>query len=99
MSVTLCKPALVYLIISSVAIVVILFQNIGTRNMYCLGSLSCDVPSVTIIFAIKILYIVFWTWILNLICKSGATKVAWFLVLLPFILFFILLLFMITSLL
>jgi len=40
------------------------------------------------IFIIKVVYILFWTWILNLMCKDGYTNIAWFLVLLPFVLLF-----------
>jgi len=64
-------------------------QNIGNVNMYCLGSYNCSVANTTLIFIIKAVYIVFWTWILNLICKAGAGNFAWFLVLLPFILMFV----------
>jgi len=39
----------------------------------------------------KVLYILFWTWVLNLMCKGGYKNVAWFLVLLPFVLFFVVL--------
>ena len=67
------------------------FQNIGNENTYCLGIYSCDVYNTTLIFIIKIIYVLFWTWILNLICRAGAPSLAWFLVLLPFILFFVLL--------
>jgi len=94
----LCKPALVYLIISTIAIVIMIFQNIGSNNVYCLGMIKCDVPNITLIFIIKILYVAFWTWILNLICRSGNTKIAWILLLLPFILFFILILLLILNL-
>ena len=31
----------------------------------------------------------FWTWILNLMCKDGHKNIAWFLVLLPFIMIFV----------
>jgi hypothetical protein len=41
------------------------------------------------VFLVKIVYILFWTWILNLICKDGHTGIAWFLVLIPFILLFV----------
>jgi hypothetical protein len=34
---------------------------------------------------IQLLVIIFWTWILNLICSAGYTWVSWVLVLLPFI--------------
>jgi hypothetical protein len=94
----LCKPAFAYLVISSIVILVMIFQNIGSRNIYCVGSLSCDVPSLMNIFMIKILYIVFWTWILNVICKNGAIEIAWFLVLLPFLLLFLPILFMMGNL-
>ena len=87
----LCTPDLLYLAISTIAIIVMIFQNWGFSQTYCLGNFTCDVPNTTLIFIIKIIYVLFWTWVLNLMCKSGATSVAWFLVLLPFILFFVLL--------
>ena len=86
----LCTPAYVYLVISVIAIIVMFVQNFGNSTTYCLGSYTCDVTNVFLIFVLKIVYVLFWTWILNLICSSGATPVAWFLLLLPFILFFIL---------
>jgi len=86
----LCSPAYFYLVISMLAIVIMGFQNMGNESVYCLGSYSCNVSSATLIFIIKIIYVLFWTWLLNIICKSGFTSIAWFLVLLPFILLFIL---------
>jgi hypothetical protein len=86
---TLCTPAYVYLVISTIAIVVMILQNIGSRGIYCIGSYTCDTPNVAIIFTVKILYVLLWTWILNIICGAGAEGVAWFLVLFPFLLFFI----------
>jgi hypothetical protein len=68
----------------------ILFQNLGNSNSYHIGNFSCRVPSTIFIFIIKLIYILFWTWILNLICKDGHTGISWLLVLLPFILFFVL---------
>lgn len=92
----LCTPSYVYLVISSIAIIIMFLQNYGNTKTYCLGSYSCEVSNTFLIFGIKIIYVVFWTWILNLICKSGATPIAWFLLLLPFILFFILIALMMT---
>jgi hypothetical protein len=40
---------------------------------------------------VKVVYIMFWTWVLNLMCKDGHTGIAWFLVLLPFVLLFVIL--------
>ena len=85
----LCTPAYVYLVISVITIVVILYQNRGDPLQYCVGNLTCSVPSVTMIFIVKAIYILFWTWVLNIICRSGGTGIAWFILLLPFIFMFI----------
>ena len=86
----LCAPAAFYLYLSIFALLVMVFQNIGNNDIYCLGSYTCNVSSVSLIFIIKIVYVLFWTWVLNLICKSGFPIVSWLFVLFPFILFFIL---------
>lgn len=85
----LCTPAMVYFTISIIAVVIVLLQNLGNRNNYNVGNFSCSVPNTAFIFIIKLLYILFWTWILNLICKDGHTGISWLLVLLPFILLFV----------
>lgn len=86
----LCSPALFYLVISLSALLVMFLQNSTNEKVYCLGHYSCDVPSVFLIFVVKILYILFWTWVLNLICRDGYPIVSWVLVLLPIVLFFVL---------
>ena len=86
----LCSPAAVYFVISILGLVMILFQNLGNSNSYHVGNFSCRVPSTMLIFIIKLIYILFWTWVLNLICKDGHTGVSWLLVLLPWILLFVL---------
>lgn len=86
----LCAPSLLYLVISLFAITIMAFQNFSDDKVYCLGNYSCDVSSVYLIFILKFVYIIFWTWILNLICRAGAPIISWLLVLLPLILFFIL---------
>ena len=87
----LCEPALVYLIISAVAIMIMTSQQYYENiNLLCVGPYSCNLKSgIYIIFVIKIIYVLFWTWILNIICKYVSTPIAWFLVFLPYILFFI----------
>ncbi len=86
----LCKPAYVYLVISVIATVVLMIQNSGNSNRYCAGSFECSVPNTAMVFIVKFLYIGFWTFVLNAICRAGYKNLSWFLVLLPFILFFIL---------
>jgi hypothetical protein len=82
----LCTPSLVYFVISVVGMVVSIFQNMGNKTKYCLGSFACNVPSTIAVFIVKIVCIFFWAWVLNLMCKDGHSNIAWFLVLLPFIL-------------
>ena len=87
----LCLPARVYFIVSIIALIIMLFQNLGNNRMYRLGTLTKKVSSTVLIFLMKLIYILFWTYVLNLICKDGHSSLSWFLVLLPFVLFFVLL--------
>jgi hypothetical protein len=87
----LCTPSLVYFVISMLGIFIAIIQNLGNTKKYTLGAFSCAVSSTALIFLVKVTYIFFWTWILNLICKDGYTNVSWFLVLFPFVLLFVLL--------
>ena len=87
----LCNPAYVYLVISLATVMIMYIQNFGSTTIYCLGMYECQVGSVGLIFFIKILYILFWTWVLNLLCRGGAEWFSWILVLIPYLIFFILL--------
>jgi uncharacterized membrane protein len=82
----LCTPSMVYFVISVIGLVMAVMQNLNNNKRYNLGSFSCQVPSCVAVFILKIVYVLFWTWILNLMCRDGHTEIAWFLVLLPFIL-------------
>lgn len=86
----LCTPAFVYLMLSVFSIVVLAFQNVGNTNKYCIGVYECDAGNTMMVFVFKIIYVIFWTFILNLLCKSGFTQLSWFLVILPFLLLFVL---------
>ena len=86
----LCTPSYVYLVISTIALIVMLYQNIGNVDTYCLGDYSCTVSSTALIFIIKAVYILFWTWVLNLMCNANATGIAWLVLLLPVIIMFVL---------
>lgn len=85
----LCTPAALYFIISVLALGVVLLQNLGNTNSYHVGSFSCRVPNTAAIFIAKLIYVLFWTYILNLICKDGHVGLSWLLVLLPWILLFV----------
>ena len=86
----LCKPATMYLAISVVALIAIAYQNMGLSNMYCMGDFSCYVPSTAAVIFVEGLYILFWTWILHLMCRTGYTSVSWLMVVFPLVLFFVL---------
>ena len=89
---SLCKPAQIYLFIELIVLVTMLIQNVNSpENILCIGGYACETSSMAIILVSKLAYIAFWTFILNLMCSGGYTSLAWFLVLLPFILFFLLL--------
>ncbi len=86
----LCSPAFVYLAISTIIVAIMYYQNYNNVDIYCLGSYECDTINIQVIFIIKMLYILFWTWILNIICSSGSHSIAWLLAILPFLMSFIL---------
>lgn len=93
----LCTPALIYFVLSVIGIVMAIFQNMGNTNKYCLGSFACQVPSTIAVFIVKFICVFFWTWVLNLMCADGHVGIAWFLVLIPFILLFLIILLIMTN--
>lgn len=94
----LCSPALFYFALSMAGLIMIAFQNFSDEHVYALGNFSCYTPSITIVLIFKLLYILFWTWILNLMCKDGHSGLSWLLVLFPIILMFVIIgLFMINA--
>lgn len=88
----LCQPAYIYLTLSLISLAIIIAQNYcnNKKNKYCVGMFECTVKSIFPIFLVKIVYIIFWTFILDLLCKNGYTKLSWLIILFPFIMFFIL---------
>ena len=87
----LCTPAFVYLVINVIIFISIAVQNFGKSTQYCVGQYKCQVPNTLMMFVFKAVYILFWTFVLNSICKAGHKEVSWFLVLLPIILLFVIL--------
>ena len=86
---SLCTPAFIYVLLSSIGIIILAYQNYGNQNLYCVGNVNCPVQSTTPVFVAKVLYVLFWTFVLNTLCSYGYYKLSWFILLLPFILFFI----------
>ena len=85
----LCTPAFIYFVISMISLIFIFFQNLGNVNLYSVGHFSCRVPNTAVIFILKLIYVLFWTYVLNLICKDGHKGLSWLLLLLPFLFLFV----------
>ena len=87
----LCNPAMFYLVISAISFFFILLQNLNNPDEYCVGTMKCNTENKAIVFIVKVIYILFWRFVIDFMCKKGYTNVAWFLLFLPLILFFVLL--------
>lgn len=85
----LCTPALAYLILAAVSFASLLAQNMADSSKFCMGKMSCQVPHVSFVLIGKALYIAFWTWAINSLCRAGYKKTAWAVFFLPLILFFV----------
>jgi hypothetical protein len=84
----MCLPAQIYLGISTISILSLVFQNLvhGNPHKYCIGKVQCDkLPFNNFyIFAFKILYTIVVTWMLQKFCSKGYRKVAWIIALFPY---------------
>ena len=86
----LCTPSLIYFVISLISLIIMGVQNInGKSDSLCLGNYNCNVGSKLLVFVLYGIYITFWTFIFDLMCKAGYSELSWFIVLIPFILFFL----------
>lgn len=85
---SLCQPARFYLIISVFTYIFIVIQNLGATDTFTLGTYSAPHSSPMMILVFNALYIVLWTWMLNLICKINP-GISWVIVLFPIILLFV----------
>ena len=65
---SLCSPALFYLILSIFSIFIAFVNRVKITTIL-----------------VKIIFISLWCWFLQFLCNMGHKTVAWFLVLLPFI--------------
>ncbi len=84
----LCAPAYIYFLISVIFLILaVIFVNNGSMDatIYCLDD-NCTKPGIAFIIVLKFVFILFWTWVLNFICKSGYPGVSWFLLLFPYFL-------------
>ena len=85
----LCTPAWLYLMLSIVFVLVAAVQNVYmfSSQYYHVGQVKCKVPHVLLVFLLKALVVLFWTWALDMICKSGHPDISWVLLFLPAVFF------------
>ena len=87
---SLCTPAQVYFFISMISILGIISQNAMASDSYRVGMYTVQSPMPNVwFFSLKVIGILIWTFILNYMCNSGWKDVAWFFVLLPIIVMFL----------
>ena len=87
---SLCTPAQVYFFISMISILGIISQNAMASDSYRVGMYTVQSPVSNFwFFSMKVIGILIWTFILNYMCNSGWKDVAWFFVLLPIIVMFL----------
>ena len=85
----LCTPASIYFVISLIFLIIVGLNNLKESERLCLGSYSCYVGNNTMVFLLNAVYILFWTFVLDLMCKGGYTSLSWIILLLPFIISFV----------
>ncbi len=88
---SLCTPAQLYLGLSILSAIGFVIQNCMDPYTLCIGSFTTPSPIHNITyFVIQSLYVLFWTWIINKVCQKGWNKLAWLIVLFPFVAMFVL---------
>lgn len=85
----MCTPATIYFVISLIGLILVGVNNLDNNDKICVGDYNCYVGNNTTIFIINAIYILFWTFVLDLMCKAGYSSLSWFILLLPFIILFI----------
>jgi hypothetical protein len=81
---SLCTPAYLYFLLSIAMLIFSgIIMNTDMMKSFCAG--KCSPVQVILFFLLKLVFIIFWTWVLNVLCRGGAGWLAWFMVVFPFI--------------
>jgi hypothetical protein len=86
----LCTPSKIYFFIAIILLFLSFVSDLKNKDKdkVCLGKLKCK--NKPLYYFMNILFIVFWTWILNKLCSYGWVKLSWFLLITPFVILVIL---------
>ena len=89
---TLCTPAQLYFVLSTLSFLLILLQNCSDGSSYKIGTMKVKPECHNVIFFIfKAAYILGFTYLLNWFCGKKLKTISWIIVLLPFIAMFLIL--------
>ena len=64
-----CNPSMLYFVLSIIVLIVGIQNLKGDDHLLCLGQYKCTVGSKTVVFLLHAIYMLFWTFVLDLICK------------------------------
>ena len=81
----MCTPATIYFVISLIGLILVGLNNLDNTDKVCVGDYNCYVGNNTTVFIVNAIYILFWTFVLDLMCKAGYSSLSWVVLLLPFI--------------
>ena len=89
----MCLPAQLYFRYFNYYYFSTYYSNLGKPNKFCAGQFETHLPCNNhIVFVFQFLYIFVWTWMLQKLCTRGYKNISWFLVMLPYITMFLLIL-------
>ena len=85
-----CTPSKIYFFMAIILLFISFVNDMQNKdkNKVCLGKLKCN--NKPLYYLLNVLFIVFWSWVLNKLCTYGWVKLSWFLLLFPFIILVIL---------
>ena len=86
----LCAPSKIYFFMAIILLFLSFVSDMKNKdkNKVCLGKLHCE--NKPLYYFMNVLFILFWTWVLNKLCNTGWIKLSWFLLLFPFFMLIIL---------
>ncbi len=89
---SLCTPAQLYVGLSVLSLIALVVQNCLDPYNFCIGSFRTrsTIESKIVYLVLKVAYILFWSWVINKACKKGWNKLAWLILLFPFVAGFVL---------
>lgn len=81
-----CTPAKTYMVLAVISIAYTIIANFGMQNTFTLGTMKTYVGDTYLVLLFEVIYLFVWGWFIDWLCRKRAKNVAWFLVLLPYVL-------------